>query len=210
MLPAYASSAAAAAARSTSSSVLPLLLLLLLRPALALPRIPPAQQTLYSMIAKRNSIYVTSIFATAFAFSVGYDQATSAFYDQWNKGVRPPPAFLSASTRRGGSGGVGSVRIGKKGDCARRAAVQSKGERELVSLDPLSARRLARPTRTLLSLPSARQASLQPRLQPAHRPSAPHTSSLEHPKTDARLILAVLQKQWKESVPALSSHSLGT
>jgi hypothetical protein len=47
-------------------------------------------QTLYQAIAKRNSVYVTSIFAAAFAFSIGYDQATSAFFDHWNKGVSPP------------------------------------------------------------------------------------------------------------------------
>lgn len=33
-------------------------------------------------------VYVTTIFAGAFAFGVGFDLGVSAFYDRWNKGVR--------------------------------------------------------------------------------------------------------------------------
>jgi len=31
-------------------------------------------------------VYVTSIFAGAFAFGVGFDVAITSFYDSWNKG----------------------------------------------------------------------------------------------------------------------------
>lgn len=34
-----------------------------------------------------TGIYVTSIFAGAFAFGVGFDLGVTAFYDRWNKGV---------------------------------------------------------------------------------------------------------------------------
>jgi len=40
----------------------------------------------YNTIVKRNSVYVTSIFAGAFAFGVGFDVVITSFYDSWNKG----------------------------------------------------------------------------------------------------------------------------
>lgn len=40
----------------------------------------------YNTIVKRNSVYVTSIFAGAFAFGVGFDIGITSFYDSWNKG----------------------------------------------------------------------------------------------------------------------------
>ncbi|KAH0587423.1 qcr9 subunit 9 of the ubiquinol cytochrome-c reductase complex [Termitomyces sp. 'cryptogamus'] len=42
--------------------------------------------TLYHTIFKRNSVFVTSIFAGAFAFGIGFDMGVSKFYDSWNKG----------------------------------------------------------------------------------------------------------------------------
>jgi len=41
---------------------------------------------IYSTFFKRNSVYVTSIFAGAFAFSIGFDMGVNAFWDKWNKG----------------------------------------------------------------------------------------------------------------------------
>ncbi|KAG9081610.1 hypothetical protein FRC06_005491 [Ceratobasidium sp. 370] len=40
----------------------------------------------YNAFARRNSVYVSTIFASAFAFSIGFDQATTAFWDNRNKG----------------------------------------------------------------------------------------------------------------------------
>ncbi|KDQ17466.1 hypothetical protein BOTBODRAFT_53074 [Botryobasidium botryosum FD-172 SS1] len=40
----------------------------------------------YNSIARRNSVFVSSIFASAFAFSIGFDVATTSFWDSWNKG----------------------------------------------------------------------------------------------------------------------------
>ncbi|KAF8138690.1 ubiquinol-cytochrome C reductase UQCRX/QCR9-like protein, partial [Boletus edulis] len=40
----------------------------------------------YNTIAKRNSVFVSSIFVGAFAFGVGFDVAVQSFWDHWNKG----------------------------------------------------------------------------------------------------------------------------
>lgn len=40
----------------------------------------------YNTIVKRNSVYVSTIFAGAFAFGVGFDIGISKFWDSWNKG----------------------------------------------------------------------------------------------------------------------------
>ncbi|KAF9247113.1 ubiquinol-cytochrome C reductase UQCRX QCR9-like protein [Melanogaster broomeanus] len=40
----------------------------------------------YNSIAKRNSVYVSAIFAGAFAFGVGFDVAVQSFWDRWNQG----------------------------------------------------------------------------------------------------------------------------
>ncbi|OBZ76270.1 Cytochrome b-c1 complex subunit 9 [Grifola frondosa] len=42
--------------------------------------------TFYNTIVKRNSVFVPTIFAGAFAFGVGFDVAITAFWDNWNKG----------------------------------------------------------------------------------------------------------------------------
>ncbi|THH33835.1 hypothetical protein EUX98_g359 [Antrodiella citrinella] len=42
--------------------------------------------TFYNALVKRNSVYVTSIFAGAFAFGVSFDLGVSSFWDNWNKG----------------------------------------------------------------------------------------------------------------------------
>ena len=39
---------------------------------------------------------MTSIFAGAFAFGVGFDVGITKFWDSWNRGVRPSPSFASA------------------------------------------------------------------------------------------------------------------
>ncbi|EIN10298.1 ubiquinol-cytochrome C reductase UQCRX/QCR9-like protein [Punctularia strigosozonata HHB-11173 SS5] len=42
--------------------------------------------TFYNTLVKRNSVYVTSIFAGAFAFGIGFDVGITALWDTWNKG----------------------------------------------------------------------------------------------------------------------------
>ncbi|OCH95975.1 ubiquinol-cytochrome C reductase UQCRX/QCR9-like protein [Obba rivulosa] len=42
--------------------------------------------TFYNSIVKRNSVFVSTIFAGAFAFSVGFDVAVTKFWDSWNRG----------------------------------------------------------------------------------------------------------------------------
>ncbi|KAI0796473.1 ubiquinol-cytochrome C reductase UQCRX/QCR9-like protein [Abortiporus biennis] len=42
--------------------------------------------TFYNTIAKRNSIFVPTIFATAFAFSISFDVGVTSFWDRWNQG----------------------------------------------------------------------------------------------------------------------------
>ncbi|KAI0772636.1 cytochrome b-c1 complex subunit 9 [Irpex lacteus] len=44
--------------------------------------------TFYNVFVKRNSVYVTTIFAGAFAFGVGFDLGVTSFWDRWNQGVR--------------------------------------------------------------------------------------------------------------------------
>jgi len=41
---------------------------------------------IYNTLQKRNSVYVTTIFAGAFAFGVGFDYGITAFWDRWNRG----------------------------------------------------------------------------------------------------------------------------
>ncbi|TFK76146.1 ubiquinol-cytochrome C reductase [Pluteus cervinus] len=40
----------------------------------------------YQTFFKRNSIFVSTVFAGAFAFGVGFDLGVTAFYDRWNAG----------------------------------------------------------------------------------------------------------------------------
>ncbi|KAI0091854.1 ubiquinol-cytochrome C reductase UQCRX/QCR9-like protein [Irpex rosettiformis] len=42
--------------------------------------------TFYNVFVKRNSVYVTTIFAGAFAFGVGFDLGVTSFWDRWNQG----------------------------------------------------------------------------------------------------------------------------
>ncbi|TFK56155.1 ubiquinol-cytochrome C reductase [Heliocybe sulcata] len=46
----------------------------------------PLSTAFYNAIVKRNSIYVTTIFAGAFAFGVGLDVGITRFWDSWNRG----------------------------------------------------------------------------------------------------------------------------
>ncbi|GFZ42622.1 hypothetical protein JCM24511_00339 [Saitozyma sp. JCM 24511] len=41
---------------------------------------------IYTTIFKRNSVFVTSVFLGAFGFSMGFDLATSAWWDAHNRG----------------------------------------------------------------------------------------------------------------------------
>jgi len=40
----------------------------------------------YNSIVKRNSVFVSAIFAGAFVFGVGFDVGVQSFWDNWNKG----------------------------------------------------------------------------------------------------------------------------
>ncbi|KAF9780082.1 ubiquinol-cytochrome C reductase UQCRX/QCR9-like protein [Thelephora terrestris] len=42
--------------------------------------------TFYNTFARRNSVFVASIFAGTFAFTVSFDQGLDKFWDNWNKG----------------------------------------------------------------------------------------------------------------------------
>ncbi|KAF5388269.1 hypothetical protein D9615_000176 [Tricholomella constricta] len=42
--------------------------------------------TVYNTFFKRNSVFVTTIFASAFTFGIGFDIAVTKFYDRWNQG----------------------------------------------------------------------------------------------------------------------------
>jgi ubiquinol-cytochrome c reductase subunit 9 len=44
-------------------------------------------QPIYTTLFKRNSVFVTSVFLGAFGFSMGFDLATSAWWDAHNRGV---------------------------------------------------------------------------------------------------------------------------
>lgn len=46
-----------------------------------------SKQPIYSTLFKRNSIFVTTVFLSAFSFSIGFDLATTAYWDYHNKGV---------------------------------------------------------------------------------------------------------------------------
>ncbi|PWY97973.1 putative QCR9-ubiquinol--cytochrome-c reductase subunit 9 [Testicularia cyperi] len=43
-------------------------------------------KTVYNTLFKRNSVYVGSIFFGAFAFGIGYDLATTAWWNAHNRG----------------------------------------------------------------------------------------------------------------------------
>lgn len=43
-------------------------------------------RSIYSTLIKRNSVFLGTVFFTAFAFEMAYDTATSAIWDQLNRG----------------------------------------------------------------------------------------------------------------------------
>lgn len=47
----------------------------------------PLTRTLYSTIFKKNSVFVTTIFASALVFNMGFDTVTDKIWDDLNKGV---------------------------------------------------------------------------------------------------------------------------
>ena len=51
---------------------------------------PYVLATLYKLSPYVLGVYVSTIFAGAFAFGVGFDIGITAFWDRWNQGVRPP------------------------------------------------------------------------------------------------------------------------
>ncbi|KAL4922863.1 ubiquinol-cytochrome C reductase [Aspergillus aurantiobrunneus] len=42
--------------------------------------------TVYRTLIRRNAVYLTSIFAGAFAFEVAFDTSTNKLWDTWNRG----------------------------------------------------------------------------------------------------------------------------
>ncbi|KAI0036016.1 ubiquinol-cytochrome C reductase [Vararia minispora EC-137] len=42
--------------------------------------------TLYNTVFKRNSVYVSTIFAGAFAFNMAFDVGIERFWSHWNQG----------------------------------------------------------------------------------------------------------------------------
>ncbi|TDL29258.1 ubiquinol-cytochrome C reductase [Rickenella mellea] len=46
----------------------------------------PFSNALYNTVFKRNSVFVSTVFAGAFAFGVGFDIGITKFWDTWNKG----------------------------------------------------------------------------------------------------------------------------
>ncbi|KAF8974610.1 ubiquinol-cytochrome C reductase [Flammula alnicola] len=48
--------------------------------------VPQLSTTLYNTFFKRNSVFVGTVFAGAFAFGIGFDVGVTKFYDTWNKG----------------------------------------------------------------------------------------------------------------------------
>jgi ubiquinol-cytochrome c reductase subunit 9 len=58
---------------------------------LPIPRPPflylSPQQPIYNTFFKRNSVFVTSVFLGSFVFSLGFDLATSSWWDAHNRGV---------------------------------------------------------------------------------------------------------------------------
>ncbi|OJJ02271.1 hypothetical protein ASPVEDRAFT_150937 [Aspergillus versicolor CBS 583.65] len=45
-----------------------------------------AFSTTYRTLIRRNAVYLTSIFAGAFAFEVAFDTSTNRLWDTWNRG----------------------------------------------------------------------------------------------------------------------------
>jgi hypothetical protein len=56
-------------------------------------------QMFYNTLFKRNSVFVSTVFLSAFTFSIGYDLATTAWWDAHNRGVSQSSscAFLLAT-----------------------------------------------------------------------------------------------------------------
>ncbi|AFR99064.1 ubiquinol-cytochrome c reductase subunit 9 [Cryptococcus neoformans] len=47
---------------------------------------PGFQDVIYNTFFRRNSVFVATTFITAFTFSMGFDLATTAFWDSHNRG----------------------------------------------------------------------------------------------------------------------------
>lgn len=50
-------------------------------------RTSPQSSSIYNVLFRRNSVFVPTIFLGAFAFSIGFDTATTKWWDAHNKGV---------------------------------------------------------------------------------------------------------------------------
>ncbi|WVQ73719.1 hypothetical protein IAR50_003299 [Cryptococcus sp. DSM 104548] len=47
---------------------------------------PGVQDLIYNTFFRRNSVFVASTFVAAFTFSIGFDLATTAYWDNHNRG----------------------------------------------------------------------------------------------------------------------------
>jgi hypothetical protein len=64
-------------------------------PAAYLLMIVHPWQMFYNTLFKRNSVFVSTVFLSAFTFSIGYDLATTAWWDAHNRGVSQSLHVLS-------------------------------------------------------------------------------------------------------------------
>lgn len=61
----------------------------------ASPSRPSHPQIIYNTFFKRNSVFVSTVFLSAFTFSIGFDLATSAWWDAHNRGVSESLHFVA-------------------------------------------------------------------------------------------------------------------
>ncbi|EHY59944.1 qcr9 subunit 9 of the ubiquinol cytochrome-c reductase complex [Exophiala dermatitidis] len=43
-------------------------------------------ETFYNTVFRKNAVFLTSVFAGAFLFEIGFDTATNKLWDSWNRG----------------------------------------------------------------------------------------------------------------------------
>ncbi|KAJ6008326.1 UQCRX/QCR9 like ubiquinol-cytochrome C reductase family protein [Penicillium herquei] len=46
----------------------------------------PISNAIYTSLFRKNAVYLTAIFASAFAFELSFDTASNKIWDSWNAG----------------------------------------------------------------------------------------------------------------------------
>ncbi|KAJ5627202.1 UQCRX/QCR9 like ubiquinol-cytochrome C reductase family protein [Penicillium herquei] len=46
----------------------------------------PISNAIYTSLFRKNAVYLTAIFASAFAFEMSFDTASNKIWDSWNAG----------------------------------------------------------------------------------------------------------------------------